>query len=70
MANNIPEGWEKKTLGDIFSNEQLMKLTPFLNAKDKLGLRKYLTSIKEDLAKKDADDGFIYYVLCYNFNMI
>jgi hypothetical protein len=56
-------------LGDILTPEQGDKVVSFINAKDKQGLRDYLTSIKDDLDGHEVVPNYLYYMLEYQFGL-
>jgi hypothetical protein len=53
----------------LLARDQHPKVMAFIKKKDKPGLDAYLTSIAPELKKRGVDSKYLYYQLCYIYDL-
>jgi hypothetical protein len=65
----MPDNKQESVENFVFDKQQMKKVLSFVNKNDKSGLDKYLTSIAPELKKRGFDSKYVYYQLCYIYDL-
>ena len=65
----LPAGWKVRKLKDLFDSQALNRLKAILNKKDMEALDVFLQEHRDELMAKEVLPKFLYYWLCYTFQL-
>lgn len=57
-------------IGEVLTDKQISIVKRHIKKKDTHALREYLNSLKSQLEEKEVVPDYLYYLLCYKYNLL